>query len=103
MGCPPSRCSDYADEPCVVPSGLGRSWSLIERGEAASVIAKGRLVVTFNQVGLAAAVAGPWRCAGWFGSFLEVWPGRIGTLNGASVVTPRFEMKLRQASESCNR
>jgi hypothetical protein len=40
-----------------------------------------------------------WRCAGWFGSLLEEWP----TLNGASDVKPRFEMKLLQASESCSR
>src|SRR6266550_1679974 len=33
-----------------------------------------------------------WRCAGWFGSFLEEWPGRIRTLNGASDVKLRFEM-----------
>ena len=44
-----------------------------------------------------------WRCAGWFGSFLEEWPGRIRTLNGASDVKLRFEMKLIQASESCSR
>jgi hypothetical protein len=40
------------------------------------------------------------RCAGWFGSLLEEWPGRIRTLNGASDVKLRFEMKLLQASES---
>ena len=44
-----------------------------------------------------------WRCAGWFGSFLEEWPGRIRTPNGAPDVTLRFEMKLLQASESCSR
>jgi hypothetical protein len=44
-----------------------------------------------------------WRCAGWFGSFLDEWPGRIRTLNGASEVKLRFEMKLLQASESCSR
>ena len=44
-----------------------------------------------------------WRCAGWFGSFLEEWPGRNRTLNGASDVKLRFEMKLLQASESCSR
>src|SRR5438270_8888550 len=44
-----------------------------------------------------------WRCAGWFGSFLEEWPGRVRTLNGASDVKLRFEMKLLQASESCSR
>jgi hypothetical protein len=44
-----------------------------------------------------------WRCAGWFGSFLEEWPGPIRTLNGASDVKLRFEMKLLQASESRSR
>src|SRR5215510_10651130 len=44
-----------------------------------------------------------WRCAGWFGSFLEEWPGRIRTLSGASDVKLRFEMKLLQTSESCIR
>ncbi len=44
-----------------------------------------------------------WRCAGWLGSFLEEGPGRIRTLNGASDVKLRFEMKLLQASESCSR
>jgi hypothetical protein len=44
-----------------------------------------------------------WRCAGWFGSFLEEWPGRIRTLNGASDVKLRFEIKLLQAPESCSR
>src|SRR6476620_1615597 len=41
-----------------------------------------------------------WRCAGWFGSFLEEWHGHIRTLNGASYLKRRFEMKLLQASES---
>src|SRR3954452_2837583 len=44
-----------------------------------------------------------WRCADWFGSFLGEWPGRIRTLNGASDVKLRFEMKLLEASESCSR
>ena len=44
-----------------------------------------------------------WHSAGWFGSFLEEWPGCIRTLNGASDVKLRFEMKLHQASESCSR
>src|SRR5437660_12276612 len=44
-----------------------------------------------------------WRCAGWFGSFLEEWPGRIRTLNRASDVKLRFEMNLLQASESYSR
>src|SRR6516225_2449268 len=44
-----------------------------------------------------------WRCAGWFGSLLEEWPGRIRTLNGASDVKLRLEMKLLRASESCSR
>src|SRR5262249_39763880 len=50
--------ADYTDEPCVAPSGLGRSWSSTKRGKATSVTVNGRLVVTFNEVGLAAAVAG---------------------------------------------
>src|SRR5438552_14113363 len=44
-----------------------------------------------------------WRCVGWFGSFLEEWPGRIRTLNGASDVKLRFQMKVLRASESCSR
>ena len=44
-----------------------------------------------------------WRCAGWFGSFLEEWPGRIRTLNGAFDLKLRFGMKLLQTSESCSR
>ena len=44
-----------------------------------------------------------WRCAGWFGSFLEEWPGRIRALNGAFDVKLRFEMKFLQTSESCSR
>ena len=43
---------------CVAPSGLGRSWSFTKRGKATSVTVAGRLVVTFNEVGLAAAVTG---------------------------------------------
>ena len=39
--------------------GLGRSWSFTEMERATSVTVNGRLVVTFNEVGLAAAVAGP--------------------------------------------
>lgn len=42
-----------------------------------------------------------WRCAGWFGSSLEEWPGRIRTLKGD--VELRFEMKFLQVSESCTR
>src|SRR5262245_3252647 len=43
-----------------------------------------------------------WRCA-WFGSFLEEWPRRVRTPNGASDVKLWFGMKLLQASESCSR
>ncbi|MCA6108345.1 hypothetical protein J6497_14025 [Bradyrhizobium sp. CNPSo 4026] len=43
---------------CVAPSGLERSWSFTKRGKATSVTVDGRLVVTFNEVGLAAAVTG---------------------------------------------
>src|SRR5437879_3696352 len=35
-----------------------------------------------------------WRCARSFGSFLEEWPGRIRTLNGAFDLKLRFGMKL---------
>jgi DNA-binding transcriptional LysR family regulator len=42
----------------VVPSRLGRSWSFTKKGKATSVTVSGRLVVTLNEVGLAAAVAG---------------------------------------------
>jgi hypothetical protein len=44
-----------------------------------------------------------WRCAGWFDSFLQEWPGRIRTPNATSDVKLRFEMELLQASESCSR
>ncbi|HEY2536457.1 MAG TPA: LysR substrate-binding domain-containing protein [Solirubrobacteraceae bacterium] len=50
--------ADYTDEPCVAPSGLGRSWSFTKRGKATSVTVNGSLVVTINEVGLAAEVAG---------------------------------------------
>jgi DNA-binding transcriptional LysR family regulator len=46
------------DEPCVAPSGHGRSWSFTKRRKATSVTVNARLVVIFNDVGLAAAVAG---------------------------------------------
>lgn len=42
----------------VTPSRLGRSWSFTRKGKTTSVTVHGRLVVTFNEVGLAAAVAG---------------------------------------------
>jgi hypothetical protein len=35
-----------------------------------------------------------WRDARRFGSFLEEWPVRVRTLNGASLVKPRFMLKL---------
>src|SRR5262245_66000998 len=57
MGCSPSSC-DYTDEPCFAPCGLGRLWSFTKRGKVTSVTVNGRLVVTFNEFGLAAAVAG---------------------------------------------
>jgi hypothetical protein len=44
-----------------------------------------------------------WRCAGCSSSFFEQWSGSIGTLNGASDVELRFEMKLLRASESRSR
>lgn len=42
----------------VTPSRLGRSWSFRKNGKTASVDVNARLVVTFNEVGIAAAVAG---------------------------------------------
>jgi hypothetical protein len=42
----------------VTPSRLGRSRSFTKKGKATPVTVNGRLVVTFNEVGLAAAVAG---------------------------------------------
>ena len=41
--------------------------------------------------------------AGRNSSFLEEWPVRIRSLNGASHVESRFGIKLRQASENCSR
>jgi DNA-binding transcriptional LysR family regulator len=40
------------------PSRLGRSWSFWKKGKLTSVVISPRLVVTSNEVGLAAAVAG---------------------------------------------
>src|SRR2546423_6810730 len=34
-----------------------------------------------------------WGCAGWFGSFLEEWPRRIPTLNGASDINIPLELE----------
>ena len=42
----------------VTPPRLGRSWSFMKKGKATSVTVNGQLIVTFNEVGLAAAVAG---------------------------------------------
>jgi DNA-binding transcriptional LysR family regulator len=42
----------------ITPSRMGRSWSFSRNGKATSVTVDGRLVVTYNEVGLAAAVAG---------------------------------------------
>src|SRR3954470_6421206 len=47
----------FTDEPCVALSGLGPSWSSTKKGKVTSVTVEG-LVVTFNEVGLAATVAG---------------------------------------------
>src|SRR5438067_8892145 len=44
-----------------------------------------------------------WRSAGWFGSFLEEWPGRIRTLHGPADAKLRFGRKLLEASERCSR
>jgi DNA-binding transcriptional LysR family regulator len=55
----PQKPSDLATHSVIVaPSRLGRSWSFRKRGRVSSVTVTGRLVVTFNEVGLAAAVAG---------------------------------------------
>jgi DNA-binding transcriptional LysR family regulator len=42
----------------ATPSRLGRSWSFSKKGKTTAVTVNPRLVVTFNEVGLAAAVAG---------------------------------------------
>jgi hypothetical protein len=49
--------ADFTDEPCVALSGLGPSWSSTKKGKVTSVTVEG-LVVTFNEVGLAAAGLG---------------------------------------------
>jgi DNA-binding transcriptional LysR family regulator len=55
----PEKPSDLATHSVIVaPSRLGKSWSSRKRGRVSSVEVTGRLVVTFNEVGLAAAVAG---------------------------------------------
>jgi hypothetical protein len=61
-----------------------------------SVTVNGRLVVTFNEVGLAAAVAGLGLVS------MTVGAARKEISEGSDVKL-RFEMKLLQASESCNR
>ena len=93
--------------------------------KATSVTVDGRMVVTFNEVGLAAEVAwlglvsmtvdaarrgllvcvlaDRWRGEGGDHGGSARARGRIPTLNGASDVKLRFEMKLLQASESCSR
>jgi DNA-binding transcriptional LysR family regulator len=42
----------------VAPSRLGSTWAFTKKGKKTSVTVQGRLVVTYNEVGLAAAVAG---------------------------------------------
>ncbi len=55
----PKTPADLATHSVIIaPSRLGRSWSFCKNGKATSVTVNGRLVVTYNEVGLAAAVAG---------------------------------------------
>jgi hypothetical protein len=55
----PTTPADLASHSVIVgPSRLGRSWSFTKNGKANSVGVNSRLVATYNEVGLAAAVAG---------------------------------------------
>ena len=55
----PETPADLAGHSVIVtPSRLSRSWSFTKNGKAISVPVSGRLVVTLNEVGLAAAIAG---------------------------------------------
>jgi DNA-binding transcriptional LysR family regulator len=55
----PENPADLAVHAVIVaPSRLGRSWSFKKGGKIVTVEVSGRLIVTFNEVGLAAAVAG---------------------------------------------
>jgi DNA-binding transcriptional LysR family regulator len=55
----PKTPADLAGHSVIVaPSRLGRSWSFKKDGKVTTFEVGGRLVVTFNEVGLAAAVAG---------------------------------------------
>jgi DNA-binding transcriptional LysR family regulator len=58
VGAPKTPTDLTAHSVIVTPSRLGRSWSFTKKGKATSVTVQGRLVVTSNEVGLAAAVAG---------------------------------------------
>jgi DNA-binding transcriptional LysR family regulator len=57
-GTPATPANLAAHSVIVAPSRLGRSWSFTKKGKTTSVTMNGRLVVTYNEVGLAAAVAG---------------------------------------------
>jgi hypothetical protein len=52
----PQATAVFADERCVTPCGLGRSWPFTKRAKATTVTVNGRLVVTLNEVGLAAGL-----------------------------------------------
>jgi DNA-binding transcriptional LysR family regulator len=55
----PATPGDLAAHSVIVaPSRIGRSWSFTKRGKTTSVTVNGCLVVTYNEVGIAAAVAG---------------------------------------------
>jgi DNA-binding transcriptional LysR family regulator len=58
VGTPKTPADLAAHSIIVAPSRTGRSWSFTKNGKATSVTVNGRLVVTYNEVGLAAAVAG---------------------------------------------
>jgi len=112
------------DEPCVAPSGTERSWSFTKTGNATSVTVNGRLFVTFNEVEVAAAVAGAARkeiskgllahvLAAWdMGEveLLAVFPARkaakpsacafVGLLAPSTVMILPSESQLRSALET---
>jgi DNA-binding transcriptional LysR family regulator len=57
-GTPTTPADLAAHSVIVAPSRLGRSWSFNKKGKTTLVTVNGRLVVTYNEVGIAAAVAG---------------------------------------------
>jgi DNA-binding transcriptional LysR family regulator len=57
-GTPKTPADLAAHSVIIAPSRMGRSWTFTKNGKATSVTVNGRLIVTYNEVGLAAAVAG---------------------------------------------